>query len=321
MKFSNFALTVALIAAPAALPATAGAQALDFSGGGKAAQPIRISALNGISWNQKDFTVTARGDAKAMRGDVTVTADKLVAHYRPKAGQPAAAQGPAGGLGGLSSGASEITQLDAVGHVHIFTATEQALGDLAVYHMDRHELVLTGKGLKLTTPTETVTARDSIEYWSAAHKAVARGDATITGKDGRSISADTLTGYFVASGATGAAAPGDGQDSADQAAGKLREVTADGHVLVRTPTDVASGDHGVYHPATGIAILTGHVHVTHGPNELAGAKAEVNVRTGIATLVAAPGKRVEGLVIPGSNPGALGAPAPKSPQSQPKPAQ
>ncbi|WP_202630628.1 hypothetical protein, partial [Deinococcus alpinitundrae] len=67
-----------------------------------------------------------------------------------------------------------------------------------VYHMARHELVLTGGNLRLITPTETVTATRALQYWSEARKAVAIGHAKVVGKDGRSVTADRLTGYFTA---------------------------------------------------------------------------------------------------------------------------
>lgn len=282
-----------------ALPGAAAAQSLGFGPAGGQPTPIDITAQNGIAWNQKTRIVTASGKAKAVRGTVTVTADQLVAHYSPApagGGKPAAApQGtPATGLAGLDSGASQITRLEAVGHVHIFTATEQAFGDLAVYHMSRHELVLTGHGLRLVTPSETVTATRALQYWSDARKAVAIGDARLVGKDGRSVTADRLTGYFAP------AAPASAAPAAQTDASKLREVVAEGHVVVTTQSDVATGDHGVYHPASGIAVLTGNVHITHGPNELAGQTARINMKTGIATLVSRPGQRVEGLIIPDS---------------------
>jgi lipopolysaccharide export system protein LptA len=302
-------------------PFIAHAQSLGFGGGsGATPVPINITSSNGIAWNQTAHTVTAMGDAKAVRGKVTVTSDQLVAHYHPKPGTAVAPKDGVpkdgapkdGALGGLDSGSSEISQLDAIGHVHIFTATDQAFGDLAVFHMARHELVLTGQHLKLITPKDVVTAKDAIQYWSEEHKAVAIGDALIVTDDHRSIAADTLTGYFVASGAAPSGTK-PGADPDDQAS-KLRKVVAVGHVVVRTATDIATGDRGVYRPATGIAILTGDVHITRGPNELSGQKGQVNMKTGIATLMAAPGHRVEGLILPDS------APAAKSPHSPAKPA-
>ncbi|HEX7389174.1 MAG TPA: LptA/OstA family protein [Acidiphilium sp.] len=328
-----------------AVPGAVFAQGLGFGdNSGGPPVPINITASNGIAWNQKAHTVTAIGNAQAVRGKVTVTADRLIAHYQPKpqansqsnsqtkpGTKPANDAAPAkpvsepDALSGIDSGESQITELDAVGHVHIFTSTDQAFGDLAVYHMATGELVLTGKNLKLITPNDTVTARDQLQYWSKEHKAVAIGDALIVAKDHRSIAADTLTGYFVADTTPGAptAQPAvqkqaaTSADASPEQAQKLRKVIAEGHVVVRTATDIATGDHGIYHPATGIAILTGNVHITRGPNELAGNRAQVNTKTGIATLISAPGHRVEGLVLPNSAPPREDHAA-KPPQSKPK---
>lgn len=306
----------------ALLMAPAHAQSLGFGGSRTGTpQPINITAQNGIDWNQKAHTITARGAAQAVRGNVTITADQLIAHYAPKTGgakpAPEATPATSSGLGSVESGSSKITELDAVGHVHIFTKTDQAFGDHAVYHMKRHELVLTGHALKLTTPKDTVTARDAIQYWSVERKAVAIGNAVIVGTDNRSIAADRLTGFFVPTGAATPApsSPKPGQTPDDQAS-RLKKVIAVGHVVVRTATDIATGDHGIYHPATGIAILTGNVHITRGPNELTGEKGRVNMKTGIATLVATKGHRVEGMVIPDST---SSHPAPKTPQSKTRP--
>jgi lipopolysaccharide export system protein LptA len=302
-------------------------------------QPIQITAANGLDWNQKTRTITANGDAKAVRGNVTITANQLVAHYAanslptpaspasptPTPPSPTTSSDP---LAGLDQGQSKLTALEAIGQVHIFTNTDQAFGDHAIYHMASGELVLTGKALRLITPSDTITAAKALQYWSKDHRAVALGDAQVVTKDHRSIQADQLTGYFTAgSGAPVASATAPG---ANEAAGKLRKVVAEGHVIVRTATDIATGDHGIYHPATGIAVLTGNVHITRGPNELAGGKARVNMKTGIATLLAAPGQRVQGVVLPNSAPPAAlvaepgakpGAePAVKSPQTQAKPA-
>ena len=72
-----------------------------------------------------------------------------------------------------------------------------------------------------------------------------------------------------------------------------------GHVSVRTPTDTVTGDRGVYVPDTGMARLAGNVQITRGQNQLNGAEAEVNMKTGIARLLRRRrADRVQGLVVP-----------------------
>ncbi len=319
----------ALTAAMAAACPNLRAQPIDLSHGG----PVGVTAVGGIDWDQANQTVTAHEDARATRGNATVTADRLIAHYRKKAGAPAAqaakpgtppAPAPSPAAAGDPQGASpaaagdtgnnEIYRLNAEGRVHIFTPTDQAWGDHAVYDIDQSVLVLTGHGLRLTTPQDLLTARDAMEYWSARHMAVARGDATATSADGRRITGDTLVGYTATA---PAAAPGKpapkpaGQAGADpMAGGKLQRVEAYGHVQVRTQTDIVTGDRGVYLPDTGLARVVGHVHITRGENQLNGAAAIVNMKTGLATLTQAPGGRVQGLVVPNGG----GAPSPGSTQ-------
>lgn len=278
--------------------------------------PVQISASQGISWSQDAQTVTATGGAKAVRGDVTVTADELVAHYvkkpdpnaKPASGAASteasttASTNTTSDESGLEQGNAQLTELDAIGNVHIYTATDNAWGDKAVYDVSQQVLVLTGKALKLTTQHDVVTARDSIEYYAGDHKAIARGNALIVSDDGRSIAADVITGYFDAQPANASQPkPQTAQTNSDLSqSGNLKRVEAVGHVVIKTTTDTATGDRGVYVPPTGQARLGGNVHIIHGPNELTGSDALVNMKTGIATLLAAPGGQVSGVILPGS---------------------
>jgi len=299
-------LTAALVVAPfAAMAQTANTP-----------QPIQITASQGIEWQQNSQEVIATGNAQAVRGDVTVQADQLIAHYRKKSGPSAstgAAPAPAAQAGAakasatdpesaLNDGSTQIYELDAVGHVHIFTPTDNAYGDHAVYSMDSAVLVLTGAHLKLTTPHDTITAKNSIEYYSVKRQAIARGDALIVADNGRSIAADVIVGFLAAPSATPATPappPGQQPDILGQS-GKLQKVNAIGHVEIQTPTQTATGDSGVYLPDRGLARLGGNVHITSGPNQLSGSDALVNMKTGIATLLAAPGGQVAGTITPNS---------------------
>ena len=291
------------------------AQGIDLSQGG----PIDVTAQSGIEWLQNQREIIATGDARAVRQNVTVTADRLIAFYRPKTdtgATPASATAPAKpqpnassapGLGDeQESGGNEVYRLEAQGNVKIFTPTDNAQADKAVYDVDQAVLVLTGHDLKLTTPNDVLTAKDDVEYWSQKHMAVARGDAVVVTKDARRIQADTLVAYTKpapppdqqAKPKTVAAGTAPAGDDTLGASGQLEKVEAFGHVLLRTPTDLVTGDRGIYVPETGMAVLVGNVRITRGQNQLAGAQAEVNMKTGVARLVSGTANRVEGLIVP-----------------------
>jgi len=317
------------------LAAPARAQQLDLSHGG----PIDITSRDGIEWRQAEREVIARGDARAIRNSVTVTADRLIAWYRKK-GENGATETPAPATGlsaDTSTEGNEVYRLQAEGNVHIFTQTDQAQGDKATYDLDQAVLVLTGRNLKLTTPNDVITARDDLEYWPQKHMAVARGDAVVVTTDAKRVAADTLVAYTsdapppetkppaTKPPATPAAAKP--TDDPLASSGRLQRVEAFGHVSIRTPTDTVTGDRGVYVPDTGMARLGGNVQITRGQNQLSGAEADVNMKTGIATLVATHAGRVHGLVVPndegnkslGANPAANGGKTGTAVPAKPKP--
>ena len=220
--------------------------------------------------------------------------------------------------------------------MNIFTATDRAQGDKATYDLDQSVMVMTGRDLKLTTPNDVITAKDDLEYWPQKHMAVARGNAVVVTTDAKRVAADTLVAYTTdnpppapaaTSTATPRSTPAKPSNDPLVSSGKLQRVEAFGHVSIRTPTDTVTGDRGVYVPDTGMARLGGNVRITRGQNQLNGAEADVNMKTGIATLVAqkaAVGQkadRVHGLVVPNDESSkSLGTrPPPRRPGGSAKP--
>lgn len=312
------AAAAALLGLLAAAPARA--QGIDLSQGG----PVEVTATDGIEWRQQEQVVIARGEARAVRGGVTVDSDRLIARYRQRGATPdAPARSPAEG----PTGNGEIWRLEAEGNVVVTSATDRAEGDRAVYDMDQAVMVMTGENLRLTNPDNVLTARDSVEYWSQRRMAVARGNAVVVTNDGRRIRADTLVAYFaegaapgavapgqarartVAAGAPAAGTPGAGTPGAATPPGQnssLERVEAYGNVEIRTAEEVVRGDRGVYSPSTGMARLLGQVRITRGDNTLTGQEAIVNLQTGVSRLISAPGARVQGLVVPQQSQGQQG---------------
>ncbi|RCK49177.1 LptA/OstA family protein [Thalassospira profundimaris] len=229
---------------------------------------LEVESDNGIEWRRDEQILIARGNAIAKRGTSRVDADELQALYRDRDGN------------------SEIYRIIAIGNVKLSSDTDVATGDKAVYDIDEAVVVLTGDNLKYTTPKETLTARDSLEYWETERIAVARGNAVAISED-RTLRGDTLTARF---------------DAAEGGANELRRIDGQGNVNIRTATDFVVGDQGVYDAKTGIATLIGSVKITRGENQLNGDRAVVDLNTGVSRLTAdgnGSGKsRVRGLLVP-----------------------
>lgn len=239
--------------------------------GGQSNSPIEIEAESGIEWRRNEKQYIARGNAVAKRGDLTVNADTLTAHYRDKA-----------------AGGSEIWQIEADGHVRLQSPGRTVTGEHATYNLDTRVLKVTGSNLGVDTGKEKLTADDSLEYQDGPQVAVARGNATVVQTD-RRVRADTMTGHF--------------QRQTD---GKLRlmRMEADGHVEVKTPDTYATSDKGDYDLTADIMTLSGNVKVTNAGNQFNGEYAEVNIKTGVSRLLGNPSGtgKVKSLIMPSAQP-------------------
>lgn len=251
-RTTGFAYLLAFIL----LAAPVWGQGLNF-GSGDSDVPIEVYADDGIEWQQDSLTFVARGNARAIRGEVTVYADELNAFYRK-----------------LPDGGSEIWRLDAVKNVRIVTPGETAYGDHGVYDVDNAILVLTGKKVRLLTPTDEVIADEQIEYWERKQMAVARGTAQVFSDD-KNLRADVIVAYFK-------------KNKAGKSA--VHRVEAFDNVAVKTQRETATSERGIYSVNSGIATLTGSVKITREGNRLDGCKAEVNMNSGVSKMFSCKGQ-------------------------------
>jgi len=263
-------------------------------GGAKGQGPLEVTSENGIEWQQGAKAYIARGNAVAKRGQNTLYADVITAYYRdiPNSSQ------------------TEIWRVVSDGHVRITTPTQTVVGDHGVYDIDQAVVIMTGKALKLTTPQDVVTARDSLEWYDGKQLAVARGDGVAV-RGERRLRGDTLVAQV-------SQAPG--EDS------RISLVNAKGHVIVSGINgQVGTGDTGVYNADTGIATLIGHVTVARGDDTVVGQYGVVDLQTGVSRILPRPPTaedttrgRVQGIIIPrskaGETPPANSAPAAQKPQ-------
>ncbi len=227
--------------------------------------PVAVTA-DALEYHEQQQVYVARGHAEVTRGTVTITADLITAY---------ATQTPAG--------QTDISRAVATGNVVVTSGNGKVTGERGVYDAARQVVVLKGNNLRLTTPQDTVTARDSLEYWEGKNLAVARGQALAVRGD-RQVAADTLTALL--------------EENAQKQM-DIRRLGADGNVRITTPSEIARGNTGTYDVKTQKALLEGNVRLTRGNNQLNGARAEVNMATGVSRLLAETnGPRVRGLLVP-----------------------
>jgi lipopolysaccharide export system protein LptA len=272
-SFLAFSLAFGGIACAQDLPATK--EAKDKN----APSQVEITADKTLEWYQDKNLYVARGNAKAVRGDMTVTADILTAHSRDA--QAKGAQKPVKDPGAAKSDSGDIDKMTAEGNVTITKPNTIITGDKAVDDMNQHVIVVTGDNLRYETDKQIVTAKESLEYWDLQKLAVARGHAVAI-KGDRHVEGDVLTAEFRAQ-----------PNGADQ----LYKMTAVGNVTVLTKNDVTRGDHAVYDAARDIAIITGHVRITRADGtELTGDVGESDFAANQSRLMNEGGGRVRALL-------------------------
>lgn len=232
--------------------------------------PLEVSADQTLEWHRNDKLYIARGKAVAKQGKLTIKADMIKAEYRE-----------------TQNSGFDIFRMTAKGNVLVTSQGNTASGDKLVYSVDNAIAVLTGKNLRLTSPDQTVTAKNRMEYWVQKGRMNAIGNARVVrGED--QIDADNMAAVFKENPAT-----------------KKRELDsleAEGNVKITTQTEILTGNKGQYSAQSNIASLEGDVKITRDQNILEGERAEVNLATNVSRMFGDPaqGGRVRGVFYPGS---------------------
>lgn len=253
------------------------AQILDQLNKSKDDSPVVIDAENSIVCDETAQKCVATGNAKAQKGTNTVFGDVLTVYFTEGKDR-------------------EITSLTADGHVRMESPTETAYGEHAIYDVALDRVLMTGGNLKIVTPKETLTARDSIEYWHSENKGIAHGNAIATFPEKKEvIQADTLTAYFK---------PSKEKTEGVKEKSALERVEAEGNTLASGPKGIVTGKRGNYSAKTDIVEIFENVKVTQGGNVIQGEHAIYNLGTDIAEIYPnlpgipqmGPKKRISGII-------------------------
>lgn len=231
---------------------------MDF---GDDTHPFELGADQGIEWRSKEKTYTARGNALAKQGNSSIGADTMVFH--------------------TSGEGNSFDRIIATGNVKVTSGSSIGHGDRGEYDVTQKLLILTGNDLKITSDSDTVTARNRIEYWTGRNAVTAVGNALIVRQDTR-INGDKATLYF--------AQDADGKS-------KLSQIEADGKVKVLNNGQTIYANHFAYNPDTDIALMTGNVRIVDGGNEYRGQRAEIDNKNKVSRILGG-GQRVHTFIKP-----------------------
>ncbi|MBY0500818.1 MAG: hypothetical protein K2P93_02305 [Alphaproteobacteria bacterium] len=254
-------------------------QILDRLSDSKDNSPIIIEAEDSVVCDETAHKCVATGLAKAQKGTSTVYGDVLTVYF-------------------TEGKERDITAMTADGHVRMETPTEKAYGDHAHYDVALDRVRLTGGNLKIVTPKEVLTARDSIEYWHTKNQGIARGNAVAQFPEKEElVQADTLVAYFLPS----SEKPEEGKKKQE-----IDRVEAEGNMLASGPKGIVTGERGVYFGKTNMVEVFNNVKVTQGGNVIEGGYARANLETNVAEMYTHPPhitpsgapKRISGIIIP-----------------------
>lgn len=310
--FPHLSLGGVLLGLVAATPAMA--QGLDMSHG----QQINVTAAGGFDWDQNAQTVTAYDRAQAIRGDVTVRGDKLIAFYRKKA---ATTPAPGQATPGANTPAAPGTQAagkppgpDAPLGAHLGVAPPPETRRPHIVDETPAPAGATNTPPPASAPATTAPDSDPDVDTSLATPSdvlpqdlpipdrpdpiSAPGNGPANGPAG--AAQETAQGDAGASGAAG-----DGGSSGGSS--EVYRLEAIGHVHAFNLNDQAWGDHAVYDVDQAILVMTGeHLKMT-APQDILTARdvleyhshEHMSVARGDATMTTNDGRQIRADVLVG----------------------
>ena len=229
--------------------------------------------------------INPKGEVPAGKGK-RVYLDSLTGYYDQTANTFQAVGSVKALYDGTTTALTEEAMYDfpkAFGHgskkVHAFGDWGKLWAEGFEYDKNKALLTLLGHS-QIINAKNTLWADQEVRYYQTLQKAEAFGH--VRAKDGENmLYADRMVAYFK-----------------DSAAQELEKVEAFGHVRVETPKGKASGDEGVYLPATADVELKGNVEIIQQDNVIKGERAVTNLQTGVSkVLTPSSGKRrVKGVI-------------------------
>ncbi len=230
--------------------------------------PIDITSDDGMEIDRTNKVITATGNAKVIREDVTLYADTLIAYYEEDEDKN-----------------TVFWRVDAKGNLRITSPQGVLKGNSGVYDVKQEIIVVYGsKDKPVTIKGEQGKAQASrqLEYYATERRIIARGDVVATQKD-QTVKAEVVEIILL-----------NKEDSQDDVqatediealAGDIEQIRAYNDIVLETPDATVTGDRAIWFATTQKATITGDVQIQQGSNILNGCRGEVNTQTQSARLI------------------------------------
>ncbi|MBQ8677633.1 MAG: hypothetical protein IJ529_04115 [Alphaproteobacteria bacterium] len=225
------------------------------------ADDVKLTADERVEYYQKEQKLVAVGNAKAVRGNMSISARRLVGYYAPKT-------------------KNKIARVEAEGNVVMTSAQTKAKGESLVYDANEDKAILKGKTVHIKSPDAEIIAQNEIVFYQAAMRAESNDGVEAIDAKGSRVRADKMTAYFAKD---------------DEGKTILDKVDIAGNVRINSQDAVITALRGTYFAALGIIKLYDDVVIEQNGNVLKGSAAEADLNSGVSRILSGGGSRVSGV--------------------------
>lgn len=241
--------------------------------------PVDITSDDGIEIDRVNKVITALGNAKVVRQDITLTADELIAYYEED-----------------ENNNTVFWRLDAKGHLKIVAPEGELTADHGVYDVKQEIIIVYGgenKPITIIGEQGRASAKRQMEYYAIERRIIARGDVEAIQND-QKMQAEIIEIILINQENT----QDDIQAAEDISAltGDIEQVRAYNDIILTTADGQVTGDRAIWFAETQKATLTGDVEIRQGQSILKGCRGEVNTQTGSAKLIGGDCESTEGRI-------------------------
>ena len=220
------------------------------------ANDIVITAEKQVDVNQKKKKIIAIDQAVATKDNIIVKAEKLTAYFDKKKNSEGKER-------------DYISKMQAEKNASLNMDKADAYGDSIEYNIDENYIIVKGKPAIVKNERAKVSATESIIYYPALSKAVAKGNV-IADNGKNKIFSDIMETYFK-------------KDKNGKLT--LERVEIPKNPKIVTQNGNVQAKNGIYYPDKGMVYMYEDVIINQNGNILKGDKAETNLNNGISRIL------------------------------------